>query len=108
MDILIFNVYITVKSKTKINKQLLHNFENHKERDIDKVYKGETGRSAGLLKTLKKTKSVLYKHRISDHPHENVKFRREPASSHTRQVNEAVRPSHKTLKPPSAESGDGE
>ena len=47
---------------------------------MDKVYEGETGRSARLrgaehLKDLekKREKGVLYEHKISDHPHENVK-----------------------------------
>ena len=54
------------------------------ERDKVKVYDGETGRSARLrggehLKDLekKREKSVLYKHKMSDHPHENVKFKME-------------------------------
>ena len=83
-----------------------------KERDMDKVYEGETGRSARLrgaehLKDLekKREKGVLYKHKISDHPHENVKFKMEITSKFTdaltRQANEAVRifsrPSHETL-----------
>ena len=53
-----------------------------KERDIIKVYEGETGRSARLrgakpLKDLekKREKSLLLKHKMSDHPAENVKFR---------------------------------
>ena len=53
-----------------------------KEKDKIKVYDGETGRSARLrggehLKDLekKRDKSVLYKHKMSDHPHENVKFK---------------------------------
>ena len=83
-----------------------------KERDIIKVYEGETGRSARLrgaehLKDLekKRDKSVLLKHKISDHPHENVKFKMEITKKFTdaltRQANEAVRifsrPSHQTL-----------
>ena len=48
-----------------------------------KVYEAETGRSARLasehLKDLekKREKSVLYKHKISDQPTENVKFKME-------------------------------
>ena len=83
-----------------------------KEKDKMKVYDGETGRSARLrggehLKDLekKRSKSVLYKHKMSDHPHENVKFRMEITNKFkdalTRQANEAVRifsrPSHETL-----------
>jgi hypothetical protein len=83
-----------------------------KERDIVKVYEGETARSARLrglehLKDLekKRDKSVLYKHKISDHPHEDVKFKMEITKKFkdalTRQANEAVRifnrPSHETL-----------
>ena len=83
-----------------------------KERDIVKVYEGETGRSARLrggehLKDLekKREKSVLYKHKISDHPTENVKFKMEITKKFkdalTRQANEAVRihsrPGHQTL-----------
>ena len=54
------------------------------ERNIQKVYEGETGRSARIrgaehLKELqlKKEKSVLYKHKMSDHKNEEVKFRME-------------------------------
>jgi hypothetical protein len=78
-----------------------------KESDISKVYEGETGRSARLrggehLKDLekKREKSVLYKHKMSDHPNENVKFKMEITKKDalTRQTNEAVRiysrPSH--------------
>ena len=83
-----------------------------KEKDKIKVYDGETGRSARLrgsehLKDLekKRDKSVLYKHKLSDHPHENVKFKMEITNKFkdalTRQANEAVRifsrPSHETL-----------
>jgi hypothetical protein len=82
------------------------------ERDKVKVYDGETGRSARLrggehLRDLekKREKSVLYKHKMSDHPHENVKFKMEITKKFkdalTRQANEAVRifsrPSHETL-----------
>ena len=83
-----------------------------KERDIVKVYEGETGRSARLrgaehLKDFekKREKSVLYKHKVSDHPNEEVKFKMEITQKFkdalTRQANEAVRiysrPSHETL-----------
>ena len=83
-----------------------------KERDIVKVYEGETGRSARLrgaehLKDFekKREKSVLYKHKVSDHPNEDVKFKMEITQKFkdalTRQANEAVRiysrPSHETL-----------
>ena len=83
-----------------------------KEKDKIKVYDGETGRSSRLrgsehLKDLekKRDKSVLYKHKMSDHPHEYVKFKMEITNKFkdalTRQANEAVRifsrPSHETL-----------
>ena len=83
-----------------------------KERDIVKVYEGETGRSARLrgaehLKDFEKKgeKSVLYKHKVSDHPNEEVKFKMEITKKFkdalTRQANEAVRiysrPTHETL-----------
>ena len=83
-----------------------------KEKDIVKVYEGETGRSARLrgsehLKDLekKRDKSVLYRHKLADHPHEEVKFKMEITKKFkdalTRQANEAVRiytrPSHETL-----------
>ena len=55
-----------------------------KERDIVRVYEGETGRSARIrgaehLKELekKKEKSVLYKHKLTSHKNENVKFKME-------------------------------
>ena len=82
------------------------------ERNIIKIYDGETGRSARLrggehLKDLEKRreKSVLYKHKMSDHPAENVKFKMEITKKFkdalTRQANEAVRiysrPGHQTL-----------
>jgi hypothetical protein len=83
-----------------------------KERDITKVYEGETGRSARIrgaehLKDLEKMreKSVLFKHKMSDHQDENVKFQMEITQKFkdamTRQANEAVRifsrPSHEIL-----------
>ena len=83
-----------------------------KERNIVKVYEGETGRSARTrgsehLKELekKKEKSVLYKHQMSDHKNENVKFKMEITQKFqdalTRQANEAVRigarPDHELL-----------
>ena len=76
------------------------------------MYEGETGRSARLrgaehLKDFekKREKSVLYKHKVSDHPNEEVKFKMEITQKFkdalTRQANEAVRiysrPSHETL-----------
>ena len=55
-----------------------------KNRDILKVYEGETGRSARIrgaedVKELggKKQKSVLFKHKMTDHKNENVKFQME-------------------------------
>ena len=83
-----------------------------KEKEIVKVYEGETGRSARLrggehLKDFEKNreKSVLLKHKISDHPTENVKFQMEITKKFkdalTRQANEAVRiysrPGHEIL-----------
>ena len=83
-----------------------------KERDIVKIYEGETARSARLrggehLKDLEKRreKSVLLKHKLSDHPTENVKFTMEITKKFkdalTRQANEAVRifsrPGHEIL-----------
>ena len=73
-----------------------------KERDIVKVYEGETGRSARIrggehLKDLekKREKSVLFKHKMTDHENENVKFKMEITKKFkdalTRQANEAVR-----------------
>ena len=53
-----------------------------KERNIVKVYEGETERSARTrgaehLKELEKEKekSVLFKHKMSDHKNENVKLK---------------------------------
>ena len=73
-----------------------------KERDITKVYEGETGRSARIrgaehLRDLEKQreKSVLYKHKLTDHRNEDVKFRMEITQKFKdamiRQANEAVR-----------------
>ena len=73
-----------------------------KERNVVKVYEGETGRSARTrgaehLKELekKKEKSVLFKHKMTDHKQENVKFQMEITNKFkdalTRQANEAVR-----------------
>ena len=82
------------------------------ERDKTKVYEGETGRSARIrgsehLKDFEKqrTNSVLFKHKISDHPNEGVKFKMEITKTFkdalTRQANEAVRifgrPGHEIL-----------
>ena len=72
------------------------------ERNILKVYEGETSRAARIrgaehLKDFEnKTKnSVLYKHKMTDHKYENVKFRMEITNKFTdaltRQANEAVR-----------------
>ena len=54
------------------------------ERNITKVYEGETGRSARTrgaehLKEFekKKEKSVLFKHKLTDHKNETVKFKME-------------------------------
>ena len=83
-----------------------------KERNVIKAYEGETGRSARTrgLEHLddfekKKLNSVLYKHQVSDHKNESVKFRMEISSKFkdalTRQANEAVRisnrPDHQLL-----------
>ena len=73
-----------------------------KEKDIVKVYEGETGRSARIRGTehvkdfeKKKEKSVLFKHKLTDHRDETVKFKMEITrkfqDSLTRQANEAVR-----------------
>ena len=72
------------------------------ERNITKVYEGETGRSARIrgaehLKELekKKEKSVLFKHKMNDQKNEDVKFKMEITKKFhdalTRQANEAVR-----------------
>ena len=65
-----------------------------KERDITKVYEGETGRSARIrgaehLRDLEKQreKSVLYKHKLTDHGNEDVNLA----------VRIYSRPSHETL-----------
>ena len=73
-----------------------------KERNKVRVYEGESGRSARTrgaehLKELEKNKekSVLFKHKMSEHRTENVKFRMEITQKFkdalTRQANEAVR-----------------
>ena len=73
-----------------------------KETDTVKVYEGETGRSARLrgaehLNQLEKKseKSVLYKHKMTAHKNENVKFKMEITGHFkdalTRQANEAIR-----------------
>ena len=82
------------------------------ERNTVRVYEGETGRSARIrgsehLKDLEKNrgKSVLFKHKISEHPNEVPKFKMEITKSFqdalTRQANEAVRifgrPGHELL-----------
>ena len=58
-----------------------------KERNIVKIYEGETGRSARLRGAehvsefrKKLEKSVLYKHKMADHPHEEVRFKMEITS----------------------------
>ena len=88
------------------------------------MYEGETGRSARTrgaehLKELekKKEKSVLFKHKMSEHKTENVKFQMEITQKFkdalTRQANEAVRifsrPDHELLnsKPPNLGKGSG-
>ena len=83
-----------------------------KDREINKVYVGETGRSARIwgtehLKGLEKQneKNVLFKHKMLDHPNEPVKFKMEITKKFkdplTQQTNEAVRmfcrPSHEIL-----------
>ena len=82
------------------------------ERNIIKVYEGETGRSARTrgaehLKEFekKKEKSVLFKHKQTDHKNEKVKFKMEITQKFkdalSRQANEAVRissrPDHQLL-----------
>ena len=73
-----------------------------KDRNITKVYEGETGRSARIrgaehVRDLegKKEKSVLFKHKMNDHQNEEVKFQMIIADKFkdalTRQANEAVR-----------------
>ena len=73
-----------------------------KENDMDKVYEGETSRSARLrgaehlAQLQKKTeKSVLFKHQMTAHNGEKVKFKMELTGHFkdalTRQANEAVR-----------------
>ena len=76
------------------------------------MYEGETGRSARIrgsehLKDLEKerAKSVLFKHKISDHPYEVPKLKMEITKTFkdalSRQANEAVRiseqPGHELL-----------
>ena len=67
-----------------------------------KVYEGETGRSARIrgaehVKELEgeKHKSVLFKHKMTDHKNEDVKFQMKITNKFkdalTRQANEAVR-----------------
>ena len=73
-----------------------------KDRNITKVYEGETGRSARIrgaehVRDLegKKEKSALFKHKMNDHQNENVKFQMKITNKFkdalTRQANEAVR-----------------
>ena len=72
------------------------------ERNLIKIYEGETGRSARIrgmehVKDLEKRRknSPLYKHIESDHKHEHVKFKMEITQKFqdalSRQANEAVR-----------------
>ena len=83
-----------------------------RERNIVKVYEGETGRSARVrgaehLKELEKEKekSVLFKHKLKEHKNENVTFQMEITKKFhdalSRQANEAVRifnrPDHELL-----------
>ena len=82
------------------------------ERKITKVYEGETGRSARTrgaehLKEFeqKKERSVLFKHKMTDHKNEDVRFKMEITRKFkdalSRQANEAVRistrPDHELL-----------
>ena len=73
-----------------------------KEKNILKVYEGETGRSARTrgaehLGEFEKEKasSVLFKHKLNDHKHEKVKFKTEITQKFTdgltRQANKAMR-----------------
>ena len=77
-----------------------------------KVYEGETGRSAWTRGAehlnefeKKKEKSVLFKHKLTDHKNETVKFKIEITQKFkealSRQANEAVRistrPDHQLL-----------
>jgi hypothetical protein len=66
------------------------------------VYEGETARSARIRSTehitilkLKKSDSVSYKHKLTEHPNEEVKFKFEVTNRFkdalTRQDNDAVR-----------------
>lgn len=68
----------------------------------NKFYEGETGRSARIRGAEhisdfenKREKSVLLKHKMTDHPNENVKFEMQITKRFkdalTRQANEAVR-----------------
>ena len=83
-----------------------------KDRNINKVYEGETGRSVWIrgaehLDEFRKQreKSVLMKHKLTHHQNENVQFEMEITQKFkealTRQANEAVRiysrPSHEIL-----------
>ena len=77
--------------------------ENCKSKDINRVYEGETSRSARLrgkehLQGLKNKNesNMLYKHKILEHPgEENIQFKMEITGlfddALTRQANEAVR-----------------
>ena len=72
-----------------------------KERNITKIYEGETGRSAWIrgleqIKDLEKERknSLLFKHIKSDHPNESVKFKLEITQKYqdalNRQANEEL------------------
>ena len=71
------------------------------EKGKDKVYEGETARSGRTRGTEhlrdflnKRESSVLYKHKLMEHPHENIKFGMEITKPFrdalTRQANEAI------------------
>ena len=73
-----------------------------KDKNVNKVYEGETSRSARVrgsehLRDFenKKIKSVLYKHKLADHTDEDIKFKFEITQKFkdplSRQANEAVR-----------------
>ena len=73
-----------------------------RDRNITKVYEGETGRSARIrgaehVRDLEggKEKSALFKHKMNDHQNEDVKFQMKITNKFkdalTRQANEAVR-----------------
>ena len=76
--------------------------ETCKDRGLDKIYEGETARSARMrgaehLSNFRsgRTDSALYKHKQSDHMEEEMKFKMEITKKFrdplTRQANEAIR-----------------